>query len=105
MVRMSDSVRCALVGSFCFDTNIWGTGSYIGDSRSPLYPLNNPPASQTKLDVRSPQPEHQIPYAAGLLKQAKYEVFKATRRANLMEKKATHQTSIEAFFVLDSDDN
>jgi hypothetical protein len=50
--------------------------------------------------------EHQIPFAAGLLKQAKYEVFKATRRAKLMEKKATHQTSIEAFFVAsdDSDD-
>jgi hypothetical protein len=49
--------------------------------------------------------EHQISFAAGLLKQAKYEVFKATRRAKLMEKKATHQTSsIEALFLA-SDDN
>ena len=48
--------------------------------------------------------EHQIRLAAGLLKQAKYEVFKATRRAKLMEKKATHQTIIEVFFFA-SDDN
>ncbi len=47
--------------------------------------------------------EHQIPFAAGLLKQAKYEVFKATRRAKSMEKKATHQTSIEAFFFASDD--
>jgi hypothetical protein len=34
--------------------------------------------------------EHQIPFAPGHLKQAKYEVFKATRR---------EKSSIEAFFA------